>query len=197
MFMHTYDLTAGERIGLILGALCRAVAARISPRSVGPGDVPVALPAALIVLIWGRVRRIEHQIQGLLARFRAGLLRTRVVVTPRCAGLERVAEGDGSRQMRLPVGFAWLVPLVPVWAAGCGSQTRHWLADPEVRALLAVSAQARRVLKPLCRMLGIEPEALDATTPKDQPATRRNEFSSIAQRSDAKASPSPNPHKRE
>jgi hypothetical protein len=63
--------------------------------------------------------------------------------------------------------------------------------------LLAVSAQARRVLKPLCRMLGIEPEALDATTPKDQPANLRNEYSSIAQRSDAKASPRPNPHKRE
>ncbi|MBV8575299.1 MAG: hypothetical protein JOZ58_09725, partial [Acetobacteraceae bacterium] len=46
-------------------------------------------------------------------------------------------------------------------AAGARSQFEHWLQDPEARALLAASSQARRIVRRLCHMLGIElPEAL-------------------------------------
>ena len=62
---------------------------------------------------------------------------------------------------RLPVGFGWLLALVPQEAAGFAGQVRTLLAEPEMVALLAASPQARRVLKPLCRMLGVEASLLE------------------------------------
>jgi hypothetical protein len=48
-------LTAADRFGLTLDGLCRAVAARIAGG---------AMQAAMILLIWRRLRRIGGQIQG-------------------------------------------------------------------------------------------------------------------------------------
>jgi len=59
---------------------------------------------------------------------------------------------------------------VPHQAAGFASQLRHMLGEPEMIALLQASAQARRVLTPLCRMLGIEAELLQAPGPEDEAA---------------------------
>ena len=41
-------------------------------------------------------------------------------------------------------------------AAGCGSQLQFLLTDPEFAALIAAAPQMGRVLRPLCRMLGVE-----------------------------------------
>ncbi|MBV8524819.1 MAG: hypothetical protein JOY71_22335 [Acetobacteraceae bacterium] len=42
--------------------------------------------------------------------------------------------------------------------AAYAGQVRRLLADPEMAALLAGSPQAGHILRPLCRMLGIQPE---------------------------------------
>jgi len=135
------------RLALTLAGLGRAVAGRV-----GVG----VMSAAMIVLVWQRVRRVEREIAGLMARFRAG--RLRVLVAPRVgrAGLARRVVGSW-----LPRRFGWLLPLVPAEAAGYAGQVRAVLAEPEMMALLAAAPQARRVLRPLCRMLGIERGVLE------------------------------------
>ena len=50
--------------------------------------------------------------------------------------------------------------VVPYEAAGYAEQVRALLAEPEMVALIQSAPQARRVLAPLCRMLGIEREVL-------------------------------------
>ncbi|MBV8615961.1 MAG: hypothetical protein JOY66_19630 [Acetobacteraceae bacterium] len=56
--------------------------------------------------------------------------------------------------MRLPSKCGWLLRFG--WqAAGSRCQFEHWLEDPEVKALVAASPQARRILRALCRMFGI------------------------------------------
>ena len=142
-------LTASDRFSLVLGGLCRAVAARIAGGALAP---------AMIVLIWSRLKRVERQVLRLLTRFRAGRLRV-VPDTP----VVRSASGGARRggvASALPRGFAWLIPLVPQWAAGYASQLRVVLAEPEMVALIAAAPQARRALRPLCRMLGIEASVL-------------------------------------
>jgi hypothetical protein len=67
----------------------------------------------------------------------------------------------------LPRHFGWLLALVPCDAANLGSQLRHTLTDPEMVALLAASAQARRILAPVCRMLAIEKEVLTPKPPTE------------------------------
>ena len=57
---------------------------------------------------------------------------------------------------RLPRGFGWLVRLVPE-AACSGAQLQHLLSEPGMAELLAGTPGAKRVLRPLCRMLAVEP----------------------------------------
>ncbi len=141
-----------DRFSMILDGLYRAVAAR-SARG--------AMAVGMILLVCGRVRRVERLVLGLLVRFRAGRLWVR-----RAASGGRGGQGDlapcRASDVRLPVGFGWLLPMVPCAAAGFGSQLRHLLEEPEMRGLLAQSAQARRVLAPVCRMLGISAVVLRA-----------------------------------
>ena len=60
----------------------------------------------------------------------------------------------------LPRSFGWLLPLVPTEAACRATQLRAVLAEPEMVALIAAAPQATRLLRPLCRMLGLEPALL-------------------------------------
>ena len=156
-------LTLAARLALILDGLARAVAARSArgPSWLGAHE---ALADALIILIWERVKRTERRVLGLLARFQAGRLRVAAEgpqVTRSGAGGGRVEGRPGGRApVCVPRHFGWVLALVPCQAAGFAAQLRLALAEPEMVALLRASAQARRVLAPLCRMIGIEAELL-------------------------------------
>ena len=58
---------------------------------------------------------------------------------------------------RFPQGLAWLVVIVARDAAASGSQLQHLLTHPEFTEFLAAVPQAGRILRPLCRMLGLVP----------------------------------------
>ena len=143
-------LPAVERLALSLDGLARCVAARIVAR---------VMSAAMIVLVCARVRRAERDIRGLLARFQAGRLRVSAV--------PRVGRGGGGRNgpRVLPSRFGWLLALAPGEAACFAGQIRAVLAEPDMEALIALSPQARRVLGPVCRMLGIEREMIAVPRP--------------------------------
>ena len=159
--MNSFEtLTVADRFSLTLDGLCRAVAARIAPGMAG-----WAMQAAMIVLVWGKIRRIEGKVQRLLARFRAGRLWVRT------APLVSRSSGGGTVKLprrptaKLPRRFGWLLAMVPYEAANFSSQLRHLLGDPEMVAFLKASAKARRVLAPLCRMLAIEAQVLEVLAP--------------------------------
>jgi hypothetical protein len=142
-------IAVSDRFTMALAGLFGAVAARVRSG---------AMTGVMILLVCRRVRRIEGQVLRLLARFRAGTLRVgpevgRVAGRAPTAPVRRAA-------MRLPLGFGWLLPLVPCEAANFASQVRLALVEPELAALLAASPRARAVLAPLCRMLAIEPAVL-------------------------------------
>jgi hypothetical protein len=151
-----------ERFAMSLEGLCRAVAARIAGG---------AMVAWMIVAVWARIRRVERDFLALLARFQAGRLVVRkawvrpVVANAPVTGAGHVDSAieprrGGADWRRLPRRFAWLLPLVPGEAANFASQIRFTLEDPAVQALLEVSPRARRILAPLCQMLGIERSVL-------------------------------------
>ncbi len=141
-----------DRFALLIEGLCRALAAR----SAGG-----ALAGSLIILIWGRLSRMAVRFSRLAARCHAGRLPPRPV--------RRRPARSGPPPARLPKNFAWLVRLVPQ-AAASAAQLQHLLADPEFAALAAAAPQAGRILRPLCRMLGIRPPPGPLTPP---PLTRR------------------------
>ncbi len=145
------------RLVLLLDELCAAIAAR------GAGGL---LTKPLFFLLWGRLRRAAVRAIRIAARITAG--------TPPPAPRPRTTpRPPRPPTLRLPGGFAWVVVLVPGTAA-FGTQLQGLLAEPEL-ARLAGDPAMRRLLNPLCRMLGVparpsRPPRRPAAAPAPAPA---------------------------
>ncbi len=147
-----------SRCATILAMLCAAVAARAARQaSVRP----------LLVQLWGALRRLSGRLESLAARVQAGRL-------PAARPASRTPRPDRPRppRPRLPAGFAWLVRQAPE-TAPYGAQLQALLDDPDLAALLQAAPQAGRLLRPLCRMLGVRPGPALALKRPPPPAARR------------------------
>ena len=147
-----------ERFARVIAGLCAAVAARIGGPA-GPG-----LPGPLIVLIWTRLQRMAARVTRLAAHVQAGTL-----PPPRRRAVPRRTVSPP--YTRLPRSFAWLVRHVPAAASGA-TQLQELLADPEMAALIEAAPQIGRVLRPLCRMLGVDPPPVLRRPPPAAAAVR-------------------------
>lgn len=155
--------SAADRLVLVLDGLCRAVAARFGGRAMSatPWGVPSpAMSGPMIILIWSRLRRIGVRVRALAAWHRTGVappVPTARRPSVRSAGDRESGPRSGLRSgLRLPGRFGWLLPLVPGEAACFAGQLRHVLNDPEMTALIAADPRTGKLLRPLCRMLGVE-----------------------------------------
>ena len=122
------------------------------------------------VALYRRISRTMSQIERMLVRFRAGRLwRMPQRDAPPCRQVKR------SSGVVLPRRFGWLVQLGGHQAAYCGLQLQTVMTTPEMAELLADSAQARRILRPICRALAVELPGLGsaAAPQRDQPTPRR------------------------
>ena len=124
-----------RRFALILAGLAAVVARRFlrMPHLMG-----------LTGALYGRLVRLAQ-------RFERGLTRTAKQRAARVgnAGIARV------RAVALPSGRGWLVRELGWEAAGYGCQLEALLAEPAMQAALADMPGLGRVLRPLCRMLGV------------------------------------------
>jgi hypothetical protein len=103
----------------------------------------------LLVAVWGRIGRISTRLERLIALWRAGNLPKARVYRGRIAGAA----------VRPPVR---VFPAMPAWllvavreAAPFGARLESMLSEAECAAFLEAAPQARRLLRPLCRMLGV------------------------------------------
>ena len=134
------------RLTRILAALCAAIAVRAArDRAIQP----------LLSQLWAALRRRAGRFDSLAARLHAGRLSPRRA-TPPAPRKPPPHRSANAAPPRPPRGFAWLVRLAPETAA-YGSQLQALLGEPEAASLLEASPQARRLLRPLCRMLGVRP----------------------------------------
>jgi hypothetical protein len=140
-----------ERLAGLIDRLCKAVAAH---------GVRGLLTAPLILLLWSRLSRMAQRARRLAARMAAGA----PLSTPRRHAAPRSA--PSRPYIRLPRGVTWLVRVVPATSVGA-AQLQFLLDDPEMAAI-ADSPPMRRLLRPLCRMLGVQPPPV--TKPAPPPA---------------------------
>ena len=103
---------------------------------------------ALLVAVWGQIGRISARLERLVALWRAGMLPP---PRPHRAGQPRVG---GRATSVSPMAPAWLLEAVRE-ARASGSQLEQLLSQTECAEFLAAVPQARRILRPLCRMLGL------------------------------------------
>ena len=149
-----------EILAAIVEGLCGAIAARCAKER----------PASPIArLAWTRLRRLAVWFAALMAEFRAGRLAAASAALRRGPAVPALPRVPASPPPRLPRGFGWLIRLVPEAICFAG-QVEHWLSAPELAPLLAASPQARRRLRPLCRMPGIRPGPALSTPRREPPA---------------------------
>ena len=113
--------------------------------------------AAIVGPLWSYINRTAQRFARLMARFEAGTLRPH---KPAAARPAREAKAERKPRLRLPTAKGWLGQDVGWYGRGYGSQLEHLLNQPETAALIASLPQAQRLLRPLCRMLGIAPACI-------------------------------------
>jgi hypothetical protein len=146
--------TPTESLVWVLTALMGAVAR--------PGRSP--LLAIWRMVIHRRINRVRNEVAELFRRIAAGTL---LPFRSRKAAVSRKPMDEAQRRIiaerakaleGMPRRVAWLLPLAHHDVAGHASQLSHLLEhDEEIRRLLAEWPQIGRALRPLCRMLGIDP----------------------------------------
>ena len=123
------------------------------------------LSAVLTLLVYRRVAEICGKMERLAVRFAAGRVWRIVGRTEAQSGAQLGVGGAGSAGVRgarvcgervWPARFAWLVRMAGYRAAGFGEQLRVVLEREEMVEFFAAVPQARRILRPVCRMLGLE-----------------------------------------
>ncbi len=139
-----------RRLGMILAGLAALVAARFlrNPRLIG-----------LIGPLWRRLTHVASRIERAMAR-------------PLGARAKRVRRDTPSpkRPAQLPQGRGWLVRELGYEAVGFGLQLQHLLTEPAMQAALATMPAAAAILRPVCRMLGMErPVAQSVVAAPDEP----------------------------
>ena len=144
-----------QRLGWIVAGLAAVVARRFlrEPKFF-----------ALIIPLWSWLGRSGR---------RFGRVKVQpVAVVPVRAVMPRVVRARPVG-VRLPSRRGWLVRALGYEAAGYGSQLAALLAEPELQARLLAAPAAGRILRPLCRMLGVEPVGALAPVAADAPARAR------------------------
>ena len=104
---------------------------------------------ALLVQVWGRIGRISGRLERMITLWRAGILPTLRAPRGKVPGMA------GRKIVRVfPATPAWLVVAVRE-AASLAAMLQNTLSEAECEEFLAAYPQARRLLRPLCRMLGV------------------------------------------
>ena len=131
------------RFAGFIAALCACVAAEGVRHRRG----------ALTVLAWTRLRRLCARLEALATR-------------PQVPARRR--SGRSGPPHRLPRGRGWLRSSFPA-TASLAPQLRALLDAPDMRAFIAATPAAGRILRPLCHTIGIAPPPALALPPKPRP----------------------------
>ena len=112
-------------------------------------------------LLRGYFLRTSNRFSRLIARLAAGIAPRKPAPRAKREPTERK-----SPRLRLPRKKMWLRALLGWRAGGYATQIEHLLNQPETAALVANSPQAQRLLRPLCRMLGIAATCVPPLPPR-------------------------------
>jgi hypothetical protein len=194
MFMYWNDANPlADRFAWLIDELCKAI---------GRDAHKCRMEAALAWAIWIRVRLLGDRLIALAERVKGG----RFQIT-RPGGARRASAGPRAPRSRqgqcsavagLPQDFGWIRRLLPETAQYAGV-LRYLLRDPEMAALLVKAPQARRVLRPLCLLLGVKAPELPRRNDAEECAPLDTAASSTGAEGDAPADvgvavdPSPRP----
>lgn len=159
-------LERARRVGAILAAVAALIARRFLRE-------PTLLP--LIVPLWGWLGRTARRFERALTRLPTGVptgVPTGRVALLRDASAPAAPVVVRAPRVRFPGRQGWLVRVLGYEAVAYKLQLEHVLAEPGLQDLLAALPAAARLLRPVCRILGIVTEAAAKTVAATRGATK-------------------------
>lgn len=164
MFMSAAALPAPNASALA-GRFARFIGGLREAMAAGAAHNPVLLDLA--ARLWNRLTEAADRFAAIAAHPVARSRRRSAAPAPLAA--DAAPHPPPAPRRTLPRAHGWLARLSPETVA-FGIEFADLLAQPEMRALLATAPRLWRVLRPLCRMLGITlPEAAPGTPPLPAP----------------------------
>jgi hypothetical protein len=132
------------------------------------GDLPL-LPGPVWTLLWFRLERLGNRLTRLYERWQQGTLPKPRPKTTRPKSVRKpppqipefpVAPGMplADAPTRLPRGHGWVTRRIPEAGPSAGA-LHDLLQQPHARDFIEAAPQAARLLRPLCRALGVDQPA--------------------------------------
>jgi hypothetical protein len=144
------------RFAAVIDALCTVVVFGL-----GAG-----LPGPLVIRLWERLTKISARFTALGKR----PIKPRAIPNDPPLREPQLAEPQPDPRYKtlcLPKAEAWLLRLLPE-AEPFAAQLQAMLAQPDMQALLQAKPSLIRLIRPLCRMLGVQPPA-EPRPPRPEP----------------------------
>jgi len=153
---------AADRFNSIIEEICRVLTKQARARFISE---------AMLLLIWNRIVGMARRFSAIAERVRTGkrlparsgaasapTVEVATVEVPTVEVAERPGVVDAEYRMPvvLPQHFRWLVNMVPE-TERFGAELCWLLQRLEMEQLIDVAPEVGRILRPLCRMLGVEP----------------------------------------
>jgi len=165
--MQTAPPTPADRLSALIVRLVSAVFARRVGAHLG------FVPAALVILISDRLRQVSQRFRRLADRVQAGWIHQPKPAAPRPAPAEPRADKPPRKRAEPPdpllaryINQVRLIPGQDLEAIKLGF-AHLLLTDPEMQAVMeAAPGPAWRILRPLCRMIGIARPDILAPPPR-------------------------------
>ncbi len=146
MFLtQTATLSAADRFVLMIDALCTVIVTGLAAGMSGPQ----------VIGIWDRLTRILTRFAAILARpIKPRAITPRTIPAHPPAARPQV-QARPFKARRLPTGYGWLIRRLPA-ASPFAEELQRLIGDPQMAALLQANPGMARLLRPLCRMLGVQ-----------------------------------------
>jgi hypothetical protein len=120
------------------------------------------MPRPLIVLVWSRLARLANRFLSLVDWLNAGKL-------PPAARRRPAAPRSASGPLWRTRHVAWVLRTMKPEVATCAGTLEYLLSMPEMTELIREVPQVGRILRPLCKILGVKPTA-ELVLPRRAPA---------------------------
>jgi hypothetical protein len=153
---QTAPFSAAGRFVSMIDALCTVIVTGLAAGMSGPQ----------VIGIWDRLTRILTRFAAILAR--PSTPRAPRTIPPRPPAARQPAPARPFKSCRLPTGHGWLIRRLPA-ASPFAEELQRLIGDPQMAALLQANPGMARLLRPLCRMLGVQ-QPPDQRAPRPQPA---------------------------
>ena len=142
---ETAPFSAADRFVSMIDALCTVIVSGLA----------AGMPGPQVIGIWDRLTRILTRFAAILARpIRPRSIAPRAL-PPRPPTMRQPTQPRPFKSCRLPTGYGWLLRRIPA-ASPFAAELQSLIGDPQMAALLQANPGMARLLRPLCRMLGVQ-----------------------------------------